>query len=90
MGGKVIPIPIGARFGQLEVIGEAGSNSRGLKLWCLRCACGKEKVLAGTVLRDGQYTSCGCVMRARILEGASFHGGDVTFDEIDDFLGGAD
>ena len=50
----------GQRFGRLTVIGKAlASGKRGCQ-WRCRCDCGKEAVLAGTLLMTGKRISCGC------------------------------
>lgn len=71
--GRPPVIKIGDRFGRLEVIGrsdfvpfpyiEAGS------LWCVRCDCGGEKIVAARNLSSGNTRSCGCLQRQR----ASLH-----------------
>jgi len=48
------------RFGQLEVISLAGSDSFGHSLWRCKCDCGNEKVVMGDHLRRGLTGSCGC------------------------------
>lgn len=54
----------GQRFGQLEVLGPAGSRS-GRTAWRCRCDCGEETVVLGLNLVAGRTKSCGCG-RARL------------------------
>ena len=50
----------GQRFGRLTVIGIAMTDGKSGCQWRCRCDCGKETVLAGTLLMTGKRTSCGC------------------------------
>lgn len=49
----------GQRFGSLTVIKQDKSGTRGRK-WLCRCDCGKEIVIYGYRLKEGQRKSCGC------------------------------
>lgn len=49
------------KFGKLSVIGDAGTNNRGEKLWKCVCDCGNETVVTGYKLRTGHTASCGCI-----------------------------
>lgn len=75
----------GQRFGSLTVLGqtEKRTSNRSV-LWCCRCDCGKEVLLARNVLVSGNTTSCGCWARRELddlsgqrfgkLTVVSFHG----------------
>lgn len=51
----------GLQFGRLTVLSRAENNARQDAQWLCRCDCGTEKVIAGTVLRQGKAVSCGCL-----------------------------
>lgn len=57
------PIPVGARFGRLVVIGDGGRNPGNdhHRLWLCRCDCGAEKAVLPSSLRRGKSASCGCL-----------------------------
>ena len=67
MSRKRKPVPIGAKYGRLVVIGPAPSNqiSRGYSLYAVRaiCDCGKEITVSEYKLRDGHTKSCGCLRK---------------------------
>jgi hypothetical protein len=50
----------GKRFGWLLVIKEIGRNKSEKILWLCKCRCGKEKVIDGGSLRNGDTVSCSC------------------------------
>lgn len=49
----------GQDFGLWHVLGPAGSDARGRRLWRCRCACGAARVVTSSNLRSGKSTSCG-------------------------------
>lgn len=51
----------GKKFGRLTVIKEVGSNKWKSINWLCKCECGKEKIIDGRHLRDGNTRSCGCL-----------------------------
>lgn len=51
---------IGKRFGRLTVIAFAGTVKQ-QSLWLCRCDCGREKVVRGRCLQNGNTRSCGCL-----------------------------
>jgi hypothetical protein len=51
------------RFGFLVVVRDAGSNSKGHKLWVCACDCGNTKTYTGVRLRNKPPLSCGCDLR---------------------------
>lgn len=59
MGRPKITIPIGTRFGKLEVIGPYGKISGSTSVVC-RCDCGNLKEVTCSNLRLNQTKSCGC------------------------------
>ena len=50
----------GQRFGQLVVLGRAGSTHKRHRTWNVRCECGAEKRVTTTALHHG-LQSCGCL-----------------------------
>jgi hypothetical protein len=63
-GGRVnsrVKQEVGNRYGRLLVVEHAGSNGWGAAQWLCRCDCGKEIIVAGTLLRQGKVKSCGCL-----------------------------
>ena len=50
----------GQRFGRLVVIDCAGKLNGRQYYWNCQCDCGNTKTIAGTALRSGNTTSCGC------------------------------
>lgn len=48
----------GKRFGRLVVTAKAYSDNG--VYWDVLCACGNERTVKGTTLRNGKSTSCGC------------------------------
>lgn len=51
---------IGQRFGSFVVLSKKSSNSNYKSRWLCRCDCGNEKVVLGSLLRNGIVRSCGC------------------------------
>lgn len=51
---------IDKKFGRLAVLSRYGTDSRRRMLWNCQCDCGEIKIVAGTDLRRGCVTSCGC------------------------------
>jgi hypothetical protein len=50
---------VGKRFSNLTII-EFAYIKQGNSYWKCKCDCGREKIIAGHLLKDGQTTSCGC------------------------------
>lgn len=63
----------GKRFGRLVVLCRVEHEKKGVK-WKCRCDCGKETIVFGGSLRNGQTQSCGCYWRERIVECGVKHG----------------
>ena len=68
----------GLRFGRLSVLSRAENNARQDAQWLCRCDCGIEKVIPGTLLRQGKVMSCGCLKAekasTRLRQIATTHG----------------
>lgn len=52
----------GQKFSRLTVVGEAGSDKHGKRLWSCVCDCGNTCEKVGSVLVCGSVKSCGCMM----------------------------
>src|SRR5262249_15497270 len=69
---------IGQRFGRWSVLGLCPERHRcggaTYLCWLCRCACGVERVLVGTSLRQGKTRSCGCLLREEVAKRATRHG----------------
>jgi ribosomal protein L13 len=50
----------GSRFGRLYVVCRAGSFTGGKASWQCECDCGRDIVVTGAHLREGNTVSCGC------------------------------
>lgn len=63
MAGKPIPVAVGTRSGQIEVLEEFHNG----KLWQLkvRCDCGNEKIINKSNFTSGKTTTCGCGPRGK-------------------------
>src|SRR6516225_8478332 len=66
------------RFGNLLVVGRAGSNARGAATWNCICSCGNSAVIAGCNLRGGNTSSCGCIRKANVTTHGHTVGGKRT------------
>lgn len=53
----------GLKFGRLTVIGRAANDKFGRSKWLCRCNCGKETIVAGFNLKNGNIKSCGCLRK---------------------------
>lgn len=75
----MINIKTGTRFGNLIVLGRAGTSSHGEATWTCLCDCGNTCVKQGYGLRIGQTTHCGCLTGTHISESANRGlGGNAT------------
>jgi hypothetical protein len=54
-------------FGRWTVVERRG-KIRKEPAWFCRCDCGNEKVISGTVLREGQSKSCGCFRSEKLTK----------------------
>ena len=64
----------GQRFGQLRITSQAGSSKEGRVMWNCLCDCGKQPIVRGDSLRNGDTKSCGCLRRGRLIETHTIHG----------------
>ena len=69
--GKPHQVFAGAVFHFLTVSGFSHNDRRGRRHYLVRCVCGTEKTVQGTLLRSGNTKSCGCLVkisaRARVM-----------------------
>ena len=63
----------GQRFGRLTVIERAGTLGN-RAAWLCKCDCGREHVVRGKLLRNGNTVSCGCYAKERAREASITHG----------------
>ncbi|WP_293381329.1 hypothetical protein [Phenylobacterium sp. SCN 70-31] len=68
----------GLRFGLWSVQEKAGNSPRGGALWTCRCDCGRSGVVAGSDLRGGKSTNCGCANLNRLGDLRRTHGSTTT------------
>lgn len=64
----------GQRFGRLTVVSMAGVSSRKTALWLCVCDCGKNVVIPGVRLTNGQTTSCKCLQLEMFARLTTRHG----------------
>lgn len=64
----------GKTFGRLTVIGRAENGKSNNCQWLCRCACGSEKIIASTALRQGRTVSCGCYRKEILDADRTIHG----------------
>ena len=57
--GRLIDLT-GRRFGRWTVVAIHCERCEGRAFWLCHCACGTERVVRGTDLRNGKSTGCGC------------------------------
>ena len=55
----------GQRFGQLVVLRPAAPNSLGKSRYVCRCDCGKDVIVSGNYLQQGDTQSCGCTRQVQ-------------------------
>ena len=58
----------GQVFGMWTVVSESQERRNGKVCWNCKCSCGTERVVAGTDLRNGSSTGCGCVRNQKTAE----------------------
>ena len=73
-GTKLIKNLVNKKFGKLLVLSRSDERKGREILWNCRCECGKETRIAGSNLRSGGSTSCGCVQRNKLIERNTTHG----------------
>jgi len=69
----------GQRFGNLLVI-EQGENVKRCSTWKCKCDCGNEKIAFTVRLRNGQCTSCGCLLKKLMKTRFKTHGKSGTVE----------
>lgn len=62
------PIDIDQKFGKLTILGKGERNKNGQQLWLCLCECGNTISARSWHLRNGNYTSCGCMLAQRATE----------------------
>jgi hypothetical protein len=62
----------GQKFGRLTVIKGVRTNRH--VQWLCRCECGNETVVAGSLLRNGNTRSCGCLQLELVSQRFKTHG----------------
>lgn len=70
---KIIDL-IGLKFERWTVIGYAGRNKHKQFMWLCLCDCGKEKIILGGSLRNGDSKSCGCLQIEILMKRSITHG----------------
>jgi hypothetical protein len=55
------PVAVGDRFHRLLVLELSHQDKRWRRHYLVRCDCGTEKTVQGTLLRSGNTRSCGCL-----------------------------
>jgi hypothetical protein len=64
----------GKRFGRLVAIARIGIDERNNALWRCQCDCGATAVIAGSNMRRGATSSCGCLRRETSSAQSRKHG----------------
>lgn len=76
---------IGCKFGRLKVIAASETINK-KRYWVCRCDCGKEKIVATTLLRSGITKSCGCLKidngRSKRIHGMRRHPAYIIWAKI--------
>lgn len=70
-GRKRTELELGQRFGKLVVIGLPTKREGKLATYQLmQCDCGRQSLMATSLVERGASSSCGCVRRAIFMRGA--------------------
>jgi len=64
----------GRSFGRLEVLGLAGRDRLGQRIWNCKCACGSKRTVIGKMLLRGSTVSCGCYASDKRRQRMTRHG----------------
>lgn len=64
----------GMIFGRLTVIEKRGVARNRSSMWACLCTCGKEVVVIGSSLKNGNTRSCGCLRKERLVASITTHG----------------
>lgn len=70
---------IGQKFGKLLVI-DKQKDIKGHSRWLCKCDCGNEKIAFTVRLRNGQCTSCGCLLKEQMKTRFKKHGKSSTIE----------
>jgi len=72
---KRISVPLGKRFGLLEVIGRAPNDKNGRSVFACRCRCSPDKTIlvSWNSLRSNNTKSCGCLKKITGVQNARKH-----------------
>ena len=62
----------GLSFGKMTVLGQTGHDKHGRSLWNCVCACKKEFIAVGSLIRRNKIKSCGCSRARHDLTGRRF------------------
>jgi len=65
---------IGRRFTRLTVLSRFGTNENKHATWNCECVCGKNVVVPGVYLRNGNTKSCGCLRLDKFILRVTTHG----------------
>lgn len=57
-------------FERLTVLGRVENDKYGKPQWLCKCICGNEKITLGSLLKNGQTKSCGCLGREVLVKGS--------------------
>ena len=71
---------VGAKFGRLTVLEQAGVNKHRSRLWKCVCDCGSEVVVSTPSLRSGNTKSCGCLHKDSMKEAGAKLRAHNTYD----------
>lgn len=72
----------GKTFGLWTVLNEAEERRNGKVYWNCRCACGIERAVSGSDLRNGSSTGCGCVRNQNAADRNSLNLLGQTFNRL--------
>ena len=64
----------GRKFGRLTVIKHFGKTKSGAHLWECLCDCGNTTRSTTANLTSGKSTSCGCIIKEKLIERCTTHG----------------
>ena len=70
----------GQRFGRLLVIERGETIKGGFSTWKCKCDCGKDKIAVGVRLKNGQCSSCGCLLKEQMKQRFRTHGKSGTVE----------
>lgn len=69
---------VGQKFGRLEVLSYEGVNRKHDTIWKCKCDCGKEHIVVGWRLKNGNIKSCGCYKDECVSRRMKKHGKSNT------------